>query len=60
MTLNKENLPITLKISRAAEVLGWSRGKVYNMVRKGYLRSHKLGREHYVITEELFEDLKKK
>jgi excisionase family DNA binding protein len=59
MTLNNENLPPVLKISAVARLLRWSRGKVYNQIRRGRMRSHKMGREHYVMTDELIEDLRK-
>lgn len=59
MNTDPKNLPLTLTITKAAQVLGWSRGKLYNQVKLGRIRAHKMGPRVYILTEELIEDLKK-
>lgn len=55
--LQKE--PETLNISRAAAVLGFSRGKIKRLIDSGHFRSHKIGQRKYLLRDELIEDLKK-
>lgn len=55
--LQKE--PETLTISRAAALIGISRGKVRTLIETGHFRSHKIGSRKYLLRDELIEDLKK-
>jgi excisionase family DNA binding protein len=54
-----KNLPLTLTVSKAAKLLGWSRGKVYNQIERGRIRVHKMGDRMHIITSELMEDISK-
>lgn len=43
----------TMKVTEAAEMLGISKGFVYNLVREGKIRSIKIGRRIIILVEEI-------
>lgn len=55
----EKNLPLTLSITKAAKAIGWSRPRLYNHIKKGWIRVHRMGGRIHIITSELMQDLKK-